>query len=125
MKAWAFKTAHYHVLSTRRKLAANGKRLIFDPEMIELLAEAAPFEDERLEDQLAALQLCLGELRDKDRELLRMRYAQTISIEDYARQQGRNAGTVRAVLRRLRGILLNCVRNKLRRELPPPDATPA
>lgn len=124
-KAWAFKTAHFHVLSARRKLAADGRRLIFDPDMIELLAEADPFRDERMEDQLAALQLCLRELRDKDRDLLRVRYSQTISIEDYARQQGRNAGTVRAVLRRLRGILLDCVRRKLRKELPPPDASPA
>lgn len=124
-KAWAFRTAHYHVLNTRRKLAAENKRLIFDPDMIELLAEAAPFQDERMEDQLAALRLCLGRLRDKDRELLRMRYAQTTSIEDYARGQGRNPATIRATLRRLRLILLDCVRQTIRRPSSPPDADPA
>jgi RNA polymerase sigma-70 factor (ECF subfamily) len=124
-KAWAFKTAHYHVLSARRKMAAEGNRLVFDPELIELLAETAPYEDARMEDQLAALQLCLGELRPKDRDLLRMRYAQTISVEDYACQNERNAGTIRAVLRRLRGILQKCVTHKLRHDIPPPDGTPA
>jgi RNA polymerase sigma-70 factor (ECF subfamily) len=124
-KAWAFKTAHFHVLSARRRMATEGKRLVFDPDLIELLAEAAPYKDERMEDKLGALQLCLGELREKDRNLLRVRYAQTISIEDYACQQERNPGTVRAVLRRLRGVLLKCVTNKLRKDILPPDGSPA
>ncbi|MGB1130640.1 MAG: sigma-70 family RNA polymerase sigma factor [Haloferula sp.] len=124
-KAWAFTVARFHVLSARRKMATEGKRLIFDPELVELLAEAAPYEDDRMEDQLAALQLCLGGLRDKDRDLLRVRYAGTGTIEDYARQHERNAGTVRATLRRLRGVLLRCVKTKLRKDILPPDASPA
>ena len=124
-KAWAFTVARYQVLSARRKLAADGRRLIFDPELIELLADAAPYESERMEDQLAALQLCLGGLREKDRDLLRVRYAGTGSIEDYARQHKRNAGTVRATLRRLREVLLKCVKIKLRKDILPPDASPA
>lgn len=124
-KAWAFTVARYHVLSSRRKMAAEGKRLVFDPELIELLAEAAPYGNERMEDKLAALQLCLGELRDKDRDLLRVRYAGTGSIEAYALQHERNAGTVRATLRRLREILLKCVRSKLRKEILPPGGSPA
>jgi RNA polymerase sigma-70 factor (ECF subfamily) len=115
-KAWAFKTAHFHVLGTRRKLAVDGKRLIFDPELIEMLAREAPFDDEEMGGRLAALHLCLRELRDQDRELLQMRYARSVSIEEYARQHDRNAGTVRATLRRLRGILLECVSRKLKKE---------
>lgn len=124
-KAWAFQVARYHVLSERRKLAADGRRLVFDPDLIELLAQSAPFAEERGEDKLAALQLCLGQLRRKDRELLRVRYGGSVSIEEYARQQGRNAGTVRATLRRLRETLLKCVRDKLRRDNLPPGLDPA
>lgn len=123
-KAWAFQIARYHVLATRRKLAADGRRLVFDPELVELLAQSAPFAEEPNEDKLAALQLCLGRLRQEDLELLRMRYAGHVSIEDYARRHQCNPGTVRAKLRRLRGLLLDCVREKLRHD-PPPGIDPA
>lgn len=112
------------MLATRRKLAADGRRLVFDPELVELLARSAPFAEEPNEDKLAALRLCLGRLRQKDLDLLRMRYAGNVSVEDYARRHRCNAGTVRAKLRRLRGLLLDCVRDKLRRD-PPPGFDPA
>lgn len=124
-KAWAFKIAHYHVLGTRRKLAAEGKRLVFDSELIQLLAEAVPYANEPMARKLSALQLCLGELREQDRDLLRMRYAGTMSIEDYALKHERNPGTVRATLRRLREILLKCLTSKLRSDILPPDGNPA
>jgi RNA polymerase sigma-70 factor (ECF subfamily) len=112
-KAWAFKTARYHVMSARRKMAAEGKRLVFDEDLVELLAESTPFAKDPLERKLEALHQCLGGLREQDRAMLRMRYSKVISIETYARQQERNPATVRATLRRLREILLNCVTRKL------------
>lgn len=120
-KAWAFKTARFHVLSARRRMAADGRRLVFDPELVELLAAEAGSHDERMEDRFAALRLCLGQLREKDRDLLKIRYSDSVSIEEYARAGGLNAGTVRAVLRRLRAALLTCVASKLGQEIIPFD----
>jgi hypothetical protein len=74
-------------------------------------ADATPFVDASPEGELSALQLCLGELRPQDRELLRVRYATATSIEDYASQQNRPPGTVRA--------LAPDERSTFRRELPP------
>lgn len=118
-KAWAFKTARFHVLGARRRMAADGRRLVFDPELIELLAQEADSLDERMDDHYSALQICLGQLRDKDRDLLRIRYADPGSIEDYAKKIDANAATVRAVLRRIRATLLKCVSAKLKNEIAP------
>lgn len=115
-KAWAFKIARYHVMYTRRKMAIEGRRLIFDPDIVEALAEAAPYENEEMARKLSALQLCVGEMRDKDSALLRVRYSGSVSIQEYARQHELNPGTIRATLRRLRESLHKCVKNKLRRE---------
>jgi RNA polymerase sigma-70 factor (ECF subfamily) len=114
-KAWAFQVARYQVLSTRRKLASDGRRLVFDQELVELLADSSELDRDGGDDSLSALRICLGQLREKDRELLRMRYAGRQTVEEYAQQNGRNAGTVRATLRRLREVLLKCVRSKLSR----------
>ena len=124
-KAWAFTTARYHVMSARRKMARDAKHLVFSPDLIEILADVAPYGEGRLEDELAALGQCMGELRPQDRELLRSRYSGITTIENYARERGRNAGTVRATLRRLRATLLKCVTNKLGRDLPPTGENPA
>ncbi|MFD0896069.1 sigma-70 family RNA polymerase sigma factor [Luteolibacter ambystomatis] len=119
-KAWAFQVARFHVMHVRRKLAVDNKRRMFSEEFTEWLAEAANHVDESLDQKLTTLQDCLGQLRPKDRELLSIRYSRRGSIENYARQHQRNAGTVRATLRRLREILLRCVQDKL-----PPHDHPA
>lgn len=118
-KAWSFKIARYHALNARRKLKTEGQRLIFDPDLLDKIAESAGNQPYQIEEQLTALQTCLKELRQKDRELLHMRYASQTSIETFARQNRRNPGTVRATLRRLRGILLKCVQKKMKRNIPP------
>jgi RNA polymerase sigma-70 factor (ECF subfamily) len=116
-KAWAFNVARYHVMNARRKLAKDATRLVFSEDLSELLADTNPYEDNPVvESKLEALQLCLNSLREQDRKLLSIRYAGGITIEEYARQNQRNSGTVRATLRRLRGTLLNCVNLRLQKE---------
>jgi len=121
-KAWAFSTARYHVMNARRKLITDSSRLIFSEELVSILAEESPYENEPVvESKLAALNLCLGEISSKNRELLKIRYSDGITIEEYARQHQRNPGTIRAILRRLRATLQHCVKIKMRKESLPPD----
>lgn len=121
-KAWAFSTARYHVMNARRKMIVDSSRLIFSEELISILADESPYENEPVvERKLAALNLCLGEISCNNRELLKVRYSDGITIEEYAQQNQRNPGTIRATLRRLRASLLHCVKNKMRKESLPPD----
>ncbi len=79
-KAWAFSIARYHVMSARRKMVADSSRLIFSEELISMLAEESPYENEPVvESKLAALNLCLGEISSKNRELLKIRYSDGIN----------------------------------------------
>jgi RNA polymerase sigma-70 factor (ECF subfamily) len=113
-KAWAFSIARYQVMTARRKYAVAGKRLVFTEEVTELLAETAPFHEDESNRRFAALHHCLDELGAPQRELLRARYSSDMSIEDYARRHRKNPGTLRAILRRLRLILLSCVEGKMK-----------
>jgi len=112
-KAWAFTVARFHVMSVRRKLATQGKHLLFSDELTEQLADAEVDRNEDGERRLAALRLCLGQLREKDRELIRVRYSEGMSLEDHARDHRRNAGTIRSTLRRLRDVLRRCINTRL------------
>ena len=113
-KAWAFKIARYHVLYTRRKMASEGKRIVFSNDLLDMMEEAVPFTEEIMESRISALKLCLGRLSAHHRELLRVRYSSGISINDYAHQHDKNPGTIRATLRRLRSALRKCIHTKLR-----------
>ena len=121
-KAWSFSIARYQVMNARRKMVVDSSRLIFSEELISILADESPYENEPVvERKLAALNLCLGEISCNNRELLKVRYSDGITIEEYARQHQRNPGTIRATLRRLRATLQRCVKIKMRKEPLPPD----
>ena len=109
-------------MSSSLKMFTDSSRLIFSEELISMLADESPYENEPVvERKLAALQLCLGEISGKNRELLKIRYSDRITIEEYAQKNQRNPGTIRATLRRLRAALQHCVNNKMRRDYLPPD----
>ncbi|WP_193212984.1 sigma-70 family RNA polymerase sigma factor [Luteolibacter marinus] len=118
-KAWAFKVTRFHVMNARRRLAAEQHRRVFTDKLMEILADEAPYESELFTTKLSLLHGCLGELREKDRQLLQVRYGGRMTIETYAERHQRNPGTVRATLRRLRDLLLQCVLRKLSQPHPP------
>ena len=112
-KAWAFKIAKFHVLNQRRKLA-RGNWLIFDEEMMEQIDPewmAEKFENSRPEED--ALEICLKEINEEDRELLHTRYATKTSLETFAEGKGIPPGTIKAKLFRLRSALRGCIESKI------------
>lgn len=118
-KAWAFKVTRFHVMNARRRLANEQGRRVFTDKLMEVLADETPYENELFTKKLSLLHGCLQELREKDRHLLHVRYGGRMSIETYAEKHQRNPGTVRATLRRLRDLLLQCVMRKLTEPHPP------
>ncbi|MEO5914787.1 MAG: sigma-70 family RNA polymerase sigma factor [Luteolibacter sp.] len=116
-KAWTFQIARYHVLNHFRVLKRD-RRLVFDDELVARIADHAEssIDNDMLQARRNALRGCLVKLRQTDRELLEMRYADPESIEDFARRQNRNPGTVRALLRNIRKALARCIRMELGEE---------
>ena len=52
---------------------------------------------------------CLSKLSDKQRRLLRLRYADSLSIRDLADQERKSEAAVVMVLARLRKLLYSCI----------------
>ena len=67
--------------------------------------------------RLGALQSCLAELREKDRELVRIRYFAENSTKQTAHQLGRSADSVYKSLNRVQDELLWCIRRSLQAEV--------
>ena len=111
-KAWAFQTAKFHALNERRKLKRD-RILPFDDQVLEILAKESIFEDDTMVDKRKALDLCLQKISPANRELIKYRYSRNLSIEQYSQKHGKNPGTLRNTMRRLRFQLKECINQQL------------
>lgn len=113
--SWICTIAKFKVLNYRRRLART-KAIAFDERLIESLASIQIQYSAHLEDRRLALTQCIEKLSEKDRHLIRMRYAANQSIGDLAAYMQRTTDAAYKSLHRIRQRLLSCVEATLRRE---------
>src|SRR5215218_9834161 len=70
--AWACQIAYWRVRYSRQKFARS--KVIFDQEIVDVLAQTASSMSDELDDRHEALGRCLQQLHQRDRELLIARY---------------------------------------------------
>jgi RNA polymerase sigma-70 factor (ECF subfamily) len=109
--AWACQIAYWRVRYSRQKYARS--KIIFDQDLIDVVARTASKMSDELDDRHAALEQCLERLHQRDRGLLIARYEPGGSVEEAARRSGRTVQTAYKALARLRKLLLDCVTTKL------------
>lgn len=110
--AWASRIATYEVLKYRDRYHRD--RLYFSDGFIEQVGEAALEDADNLEERRNALSVCLGKLREQDRELIQCRYAPGETGKDLARKLERPANSVYQSLGRIRRTLLECINRRFR-----------
>lgn len=106
-RAWAFRIAHFQVMAHRQRQLRD--RLVFDDEMLAVLDPAAKAVDESYEERQERLTVCLEKLPAQQRDLLRRRYADGLSLQAIADTVRRTANAVAQSLFRVRRTLIDCV----------------
>lgn len=114
-RAWSFKVARLHTLKHLRMLK-RCREVRFDHDFFDNLpierSHCEKAESAKWKARREALKSCLENLPPEYRELIEIRYRQKLSIEEFAALTGRNPGTVRATLRRIRHKLHDCISRK-------------
>jgi len=110
---WLCTIARYEVLKYRRK---SPPRLVLDEQVIDKLAALQFDEADYFEARHGALSVCIESLRPRDKELIRRRYEENVSVHDLANCIGRSADAVYKSLNRIRTSLLACIERTLKRE---------
>jgi len=113
--AWACTVARFKVLEYRR--AARREAVVFGGELLDDLAveaEAASNDNE----QATALMECLSKLQPRQRELIRQRYEDGLSVHALAQSEHRSPRGMAVTLFRLRHWLLDCVERVTTRRSP-------
>lgn len=109
--AWARGVAVKKLLERYRR--ERRLPLVFSPEAILKLAEAAERSSARPAPGFEALEHCLGKLPEKSRRLLSLRYSQALSLEAIAAVLGATHTAVYQCLSRLRRRLRVCMEQYL------------
>jgi RNA polymerase sigma-70 factor, ECF subfamily len=108
---WAMGVAKFAILGSRRDYARS--RLIFDEALLERISntflEAAPAQRE----EAAFLDICLNKLAPKAREMVRLRYYDSLDSGEIARKLGANEVAIRVGLLRIREQLRKCIESQI------------
>ncbi len=110
--AWAFTVARYQALAYRKKQRAQQARL--STETVEqVAAKIVDTLQESSCEREDALGHCLGRLRERDRELVQLRYQPGATTEAVAEAVGKTRAAVYKALSRVHSRLLDCVERYL------------
>jgi len=111
--AWARKIAYFEVLTYYRD--QQREKLIFDVELVEVLAKQNDSRPDEHDSRVIALENCLSKLTEKSRALIRSRYDSSQSVQSIAEHHNRTVGSISQALYRIRHQLLECVTKNLNR----------
>lgn len=106
-KAWAFRVAHFQVMAWRQRQIRD--RLVFEDDLLEVLAFGAREADETFDARQQLLTGCLEKLDPPHREMVRRRYAEGHSLRALAADRGMTPNAVTQALFRIRQGLMQCV----------------
>ena len=106
-KAWAFRVAHFQVMAFRQRQIRD--RLVFEDDLMDVLASAARETDEVFDARQELLTGCLAKLAPPHREMVRRRYSEGHSLSAIARDRDMTPNAVMQALFRIRQSLMQCV----------------
>ena len=113
--AWACRIAKLEVMNFYRRRGRNP--VTFSTKLQdELAVVAAQSETEFTAERMQALNHCMGQLSDSDRELLDLVYSKELSVQQVARERRRPLKSIYNSLGRIRNALHECIRRTLAQE---------
>lgn len=109
--SWACGIAFNEV---RNHIRVKGRdRLHFNPQLVDLLASEAEEENELSAARMNALTICIEQLANPQRQLIRQCYFDLASTTDVAEDHGLSRGALYKQLARIKQKLLRCIRNRI------------
>jgi RNA polymerase sigma-70 factor (ECF subfamily) len=112
---WAYAFAYQRVLAFRK--TQRRSKLVFSDEIVQLISDTYVGGAADADQRVSALQTCLDRLPPRQRQLIRDRYAVTMSVNALAARLGCTANQISARLYRIRRALAKCVEAVMAKEM--------
>jgi RNA polymerase sigma-70 factor, ECF subfamily len=111
--AWALRIAQHKAMDFQKSRA---RRSAFWKVDLQESLMAAMAEADATDDGLAALSNCVARLDEGDRRLIQRCYGDGVPVRQVAADLGRSPQSVHNSLRRIRGVLLDCIERVAKQE---------
>lgn len=108
---WAMRFAQWQALAWLKR--HKRQRLVFDDDLVRLLADECAMDESVFEARRIALASCFQKLKPEQRELIACRYEPEASVNAMAEAAGTTAKAISDKLRRIRHALLECIQKTL------------
>jgi RNA polymerase sigma-70 factor (ECF subfamily) len=109
---WAIGIARYEILAYYRDRGRD--RLVFSPEISDMLANLAEKRLSRISERQIALRECLKQLPNHSRRIIDIRYGENRSLNEISENLGKTVPSIKMLLLRLRASLAKCVEWRLK-----------
>ncbi len=112
--SWACRIAYYIILDYRRKTCRNSIR--YSSETRKLLSESCCAMQAGQRRRMEALDECLKNLSERERNLVQLRYYKSLSVQAIAEQAGKSMNMVYKSLARVHYFLFECMQRTMAAE---------
>lgn len=112
--AWGVTIAKYKVLDFRRK--NKDRRLQFNDQLINTLEKESDRKMKAIDDYTDKLRPCMQKLSVKEREFLRLRHRQDLTLEKISQRTGMSFQGVHKAIGRIHAKLVSCIKLSLLKE---------
>lgn len=109
---WACRIAYNQALFHLQKRRRN--RLVFDGDVLALIADKATAENENFDEFHDALHRCVDQLAERDKEMISLRFEPDATNRSVASVLGMSETAISRSLTRVYAALLNCIRRRTR-----------
>ena len=108
---WGCGIARYEILMYLREQRNN--HLLFNEKLIEQLEQNTRQLNDLTEDLMKNINHCVERLQQTDRELVKMRYEEDLSVREMSMRIGRSGRAIYKSLSRIHDWLLQCIERKM------------
>ncbi len=108
---WALAVARFEVLAFYRDRQRD--HLVFQPDVAELMTEAALPEFEQVSERQFALRNCIKGLPKRQQKTLKLYYVANARMKEISQATGRSVDGVKSLLMRVRKALKKCIQTRL------------
>jgi RNA polymerase sigma-70 factor, ECF subfamily len=108
---WAYTVVRFQVMAHCKN--RSRERHIFNLGVLDKIAQHAASHSAEVGERVVALEECLQQLPERQREYVALRYGQEMSLHEVAQRLKRPENAVAAVLYRARLALARCIEGKL------------
>ncbi len=111
--AWGKQIARHRIMKYRDKKRRLSSKFVFSDESLHAIEQRDSMINNELDERVSAVHDCLAKLKDRDRQIVKMRYEQDITAKAIAKKIGRSLDGLYHSMSRIHHSLRHCVKRTL------------